>query len=77
MPACGEILEALCLNITLTCAGNEAKGVIARLGVLPEMDVGVVKYVCVHVEVVEGLWGKHHAHIIPSIKQRNRLIVEV
>lgn len=38
-----------------TCAGNEAKGIISRLHVLPEVDVGVVEDVAVEVEVVEAL----------------------
>ena len=49
---------------TATCAGNEAKGVVARLHVLPEVHVGVVEDVGMEVEVVEALRGQHHAHII-------------
>ena len=41
------------------------------------MDVGVIEYVCMHVEVMEGLGGKHHAHVIPPVKQGNCLVVEV
>ena len=33
----------------------------------------MVEDVCVQVEVVEALWGQHHAHIIAPIKQRHRL----
>lgn len=36
-------------------AGNESKGIVAWLHVLPEMDVRVVEDVGVQVEVVEAL----------------------
>ena len=36
-------------------AGDEVEGVVARLHVLPEVDVGVVEDVGVRVQVVEGL----------------------
>lgn len=39
----------------LTSTGDEAKGVISRLHVLPEVHVGVVEDVRVQVEVVEAL----------------------
>lgn len=48
----------------ITCAGDEAQSIIARLHVLPEVDVGVVENVLMQVEVVEALRGKHHPHII-------------
>lgn len=47
-----------------TCAGNEAQSVVARLHVLPEVDVGVVEDVLMQVEVVEALRGQHHANVI-------------
>ena len=47
------------------------------LSVLPEVDVGVVEDVRPLVEVVEGLRGQYHPYIIPSIKQRQSLEVEV
>lgn len=37
-------------------AGDEAQGIVSRLHVLPEMNVGMVEDVCVEVEVVEALW---------------------
>ncbi len=39
----------------LTSAGDEAKGVVSRLHVLPEVHVGVIEDVRVQVEVVEAL----------------------
>ena len=39
----------------LTSAGDEAKGVVSRLHVLPEVHVGVVEDVRVQVEIVEAL----------------------
>ena len=38
-----------------TSTGDEAKGVVSRLHVLPEVHVGVVEDVRVQVEVVEAL----------------------
>ena len=49
---------------TATCARYEAKGVVARLHVLPEVHIRVVKDVGVEIQVVEALGGQHHAHII-------------
>lgn len=49
-------------------AGNEAHGVVAGLHVLPEVDVGVVEDVGVHVEVVEALRRQHHGHVVPTIE---------
>ena len=60
-----------------SCAGNEAKGIISRLHVLPEMDIGVVEDVRVQVEVVEALRGEDHAHIVTAIKQRQSLQEEL
>lgn len=58
-------------------AGNEAQGVIARLHVLPEVDVGVVEEVSIGVEIVESLWGQHHANILATVKQPDGLDEEV
>lgn len=38
-----------------TCAGNESQGIVSRLHVLPEVNVGVVEDVLMQVEVVEAL----------------------
>jgi hypothetical protein len=37
------------------CAGNETQSIIAGLHILPEVHVGVIEDVRVHVEVVETL----------------------
>ena len=58
-------------------AGDEAEGIIARLHVLPEVDVGVVEDIGVQVEIVEALWRQYHPHIIAPIKERHRLQEEV
>ena len=52
------------------CAGtgDEAKCVIARLHVLPEVEIGVVEDVSVPVEVVKALRREDHGHIITTIK---------
>ena len=50
-------------------AGDEAQGIIARLHVFPEMDVGVVEEVSIGIQIVKGLGGQHHPHILPPIKQ--------
>ncbi len=60
-----------------TCAGDEAEGVVAVLGVLPELDVAVVEDVRTGVQVVEGLGRQHHAHIVARVKQRQHLQEEV
>ena len=44
-----------CHTQKLTSTGDEAKGVVSRLHVLPEVHVGVVEDVRVQVEVVEAL----------------------
>ena len=48
----------------LTSTGDEAKGVVSGLHVLPEVHVGVVEDVRVQVEVVEALRRQHHTNII-------------
>jgi len=60
-----------------TCARDEAQGIVSRLRVLPEMDVGVVEDVGVDVQVVESLGGEHHADVVATVKKGHRLIVEV
>jgi hypothetical protein len=60
-----------------TCARNEAQGIVSRLRVLPEMDVGVVEDVGVDVQIVEGLGGEHHADVIAPVEEGHRLIVKV
>lgn len=59
----GETHQEVC-----TGAGDEAQSVIAWLHVLPEVHVGVVEDVGVHVEVVETLGRQDHADIVPAIK---------
>ena len=60
-----------------SCAGDEAKGIISRLHVLPEMDVGVVEDVRVQIEIVEALRREHHAHVITAVKERQGLQEEL
>ena len=60
-----------------TGTGDEAKGVVAVLRILPELDVAVVEDVRAGVQVVEGLRRQHHAHIVARVKQRQRLQEEV
>lgn len=55
------------------CAGDEVQRVIAGLGVLPELHIGVIEHICAHIHIVEALGGQHHAHIVSSIKQWQRL----
>ena len=47
------------------------------LSILPEVDVAMVEDVSPNIDIVKALWGQHHAHIIPSIKQGDHLGVEV
>lgn len=47
------------LSLCLTCTGDEAEGIIARLHILPEVDVAVIEDVLVQVEVVEALQAAH------------------
>lgn len=54
----------------LTCAGNESKGIISWLHVLPEVNVGVVEDVLMKVEVVEALRGQHHTNVITCTRQQ-------
>ncbi len=61
----------------LTSTGAEPDGIVAVLGVLPKLDVAMIEDVLVGVRVVEGLGGQHHAHIVSSIKQWQRLQEEV
>ena len=56
-----------------TCAGNESKGIVSGLHVLPEVDVLVIEDVAVQVEVVEALGGENHAHIVTAIHHRQHL----
>lgn len=58
-------------------AGNEPKGVIAVLGILPEVDVAMVEDVSTHVDIVETLGRQNHADIVSSIKQGDHLDEEV
>lgn len=58
-------------------AGDEPKGIIAMLRILPEVDVAMVEDICLHIDIVKTLWGQDHAHIVPSIKQGNHLGEEV
>ena len=37
----------------------------------------MVEYICMDVQVVKGLGGQDHAHIITPVKQRDCLVVEV
>ena len=53
-----------------TRAGDEAPCVIAGLHVLPELEIGVVEDVGVHVQIVKALRREHHAHVVPGVKQR-------
>lgn len=41
---------------------------VYRLESHPEVDVGVIEDVGVHVEVVEALRAQHHAHVVTAIK---------
>lgn len=56
-----------------TGAGDEAQSIIAWLHVLPEVNIGVVEDVGVHVEVVETLRRQDHADVVPTIKVWYRL----
>ena len=60
-----------------TCAGIEAQRVIAVLRVLPELHIGVIEDIGIDVHVVEALRREHHAHIIASVEQWQRLKEEV
>mmetsp|Transcript_14192 Transcript_14192/g.42859 ORF Transcript_14192/g.42859 Transcript_14192/m.42859 type:complete len:266 (-) Transcript_14192:1319-2116(-) len=63
------LLERLAANQKVgSCAGDEAQGVVARLHVLPEVDVGVVEDVAALVEVPEALGTEHHAHVIAAVQ---------
>ena len=48
-----------------------------REHLLPEMDVGMIKDVRMHAEVVEGLWRQDHPNIIPTIEERDSPQVEI
>ena len=70
-----EVWALLCY--ACTCAGDEAKSVIAMLRILPELDVAVVEDIGMWVQVVEALWREDHAHIITGVKQWQGLQEEV
>ena len=60
-----------------TGTGDKPNGIIAVLGVLPKLNVSVIEDVLVGVHVVERLWGQNHAHIIPSVEERDHLGEEI
>ena len=46
-----------------TCAGDEAKGVVARLCILPEMDVGVVEDISMQIGIIECLHSQANVQL--------------
>ncbi len=60
-----------------TCAGDEVDGIVAVLGVLPKLHIGVIEDVGVLAQVVEGLRRQHHAHVIAPVQQWHHLQKEV
>lgn len=59
------------------CAGDEPQSIVAVLGILPEVDVGMVEHVRVQPQIMEALGGQDHAHIVAAIKQGDHLQKEV
>lgn len=65
------------MELILACAGVEADSIISVLRILPKLYVAMVEDVSVQVHIVKALGRENHAHIIPRVKQRQRLIEEL